>query len=43
MECVNQLRALCVSADQHVDLELVFARKAVYDRIAELFPTQKGV
>ena len=44
MDIVNELKLLELGPDEdrHVDLEIVFKRKTVYDKIAALFPTQKG-
>eukprot|EP00750_Incisomonas_marina_P006026 INCI14285.1.p1 GENE.INCI14285.1~~INCI14285.1.p1 ORF type:complete len:243 (+),score=38.95 INCI14285.1:168-896(+) len=42
MECVRELRMLQPAEDEHVDLELVFKKKAVFEKIAEIFPTHTG-
>lgn len=42
MECVRELRMLQPAEDDHVDLELVFKKKAVFEKVAEIFPTHTG-
>jgi len=43
MQSLNQLKMMELGEDQHVDLEIVFARKKLYDRIDALYNTEQGM